>query len=173
MLVPKDGHLKGWKGCRSTIEIAEQEALNCMSNGCDGGSSDDVMQWIYAAGGIASEAQFPYKSDKATCDTPLTKTVQLTSFGFYRSGLPKADLEAFVRVTPVIVYLGVGWSGFYLYQGGILECDPSFSGIDHAAVLLGYNYTSNPPYYVIKNSWGTSWGEDGYIKIRIENSKSG
>ena len=70
------------------------------------------------------------------------------------------------------VAVAVDATTWQLYTGGVFA-NCTYSQLDHTAVAVGYDDTHNPPYWLIKNSWGTSWGENGYIRIAKGSNQCG
>ncbi|KAF4746510.1 hypothetical protein FOZ63_015701 [Perkinsus olseni] len=81
-------------------------------------------------------------------------------------------LAAVARIGPVSVALNGGSQAFQHYGKGVLDsgCPPT---INHGVLAVGYEMDADKPYYLVKNSWGTGWGEEGYIKIAIDDSADG
>ena len=79
-------------------------------------------------------------------------------------------LKEAVSIGPVSVAIEADTRTFQLYSGGVLTSDDCGTNLDHGVLIVGYGTESNTEYWLVKNSWGTSWGEDGYIKIERSDS---
>lgn len=77
----------------------------------------------------------------------------------------RSAIQAALTVGPANVAVAAGNMYFQSYSGGILSSTDCPTVIDHAILAVGYGKEGDDWYYIVKNSWGTSWGEDGYIKI--------
>jgi len=159
------------------VSLSEQQLIDCSTaqgnQGCNGGLMDQAFQYVIANKGICSEASYPYTtSGPNTCQT-CTPVATISS---YTDVTPSSEdaLKAAVSLGPVSVAIEADQECFQFYSGGVLS-DPSCgTQLDHGVLVVGYgtDATSNQPYWIIKNSWGASWGEAGYIRI-IRGSGSG
>ncbi|KAF7840802.1 cysteine proteinase RD21a-like [Senna tora] len=151
------------------ISLSEQELVDCdksFNQGCNGGLMDNAFEFIIQNGGIDTQADYPYHARDST----------LVSIDGYED-VPENDensLKKAVANQPVSVAIEAGGRAFQLYQSGV------FSGLcgtelDHGVVTVGYGTENGKDYWLVRNSWGPSWGEEGYIKLErnLENSKSG
>ncbi|KEG05488.1 cathepsin L-like protein [Trypanosoma grayi] len=140
--------------------------------GCNGGLMDDAFTWIIQDhnGTVDTEASYPYVSGAGY--SPKCRTAS-HEFGAAISGyndLPNDEdkMAAWLAVHGPIA-IAVDATSFQFYMGGVLTNCIS-EQLDHGVLLVGYDDSNSPPYWIIKNSWGTSWGEEGYI--RIEKGKN-
>ena len=74
-----------------------------------------------------------------------------------------------LTVFPVFICVSL----LQFYQGGIFDGDCDDDTIDHAVLVMGYNLNAIVPYFILKNSWGKSWGENGYMRITIRDNGKG
>ncbi|XP_027345345.1 senescence-specific cysteine protease SAG39-like [Abrus precatorius] len=152
------------------VSLSEQELVDCVegdSEGCNGGYMEDAFKLIKKKGGITSEDHYPYKGVNKTCKVKKGTHVvaEIKGYEKVRSNNEKALLKA-VANQPVSVYVEAGESAFQFYSSGIFtgKCgmDP-----DHAVTVVGYGKSSDgTKYWLVKNSWGTEWGEKGYIRMK-------
>jgi cathepsin L len=152
------------------VSLSEQQLVDCSAaqgnNGCNGGSMDGGFQYIISNKGITTEAAYPYTAADGTCNTNVTAAATLTSFKDVTSGSETA-LMAAVNIGPVSVAIEADQNCFQFYSGGVLS-DPSCGmNLDHGVLLVGYgtDATTNQDYWIVKNSWGATWGEQGYIRL--------
>ncbi|EPS57605.1 cysteine proteinase, partial [Genlisea aurea] len=158
------------------ISLSEQELVDCdtTDSGCSGGLMDNAFAFIIKNGGIDTESDYPYTAQDGTCNKVKLNTKVVTISG-YVDVTPNSEsaLQAAVANQPVSVAIDAGGLSFQLYTSGI------FNGIcatllDHGVVVVGYGTSSGQDYWIVRNSWGTSWGESGYIRMkRNVASKSG
>ncbi|CAD8074138.1 unnamed protein product [Paramecium sonneborni] len=158
------------------VELSEQELVDCAvldefeSEGCDGGEMYDGFAYA-SKYGIAIRSEYPYAAVDQQCQAKKTKTrYQFSGFVDVESLNPNAYVEAAAEHA---LSVGINASGinFQLYRKGIYnaKCDSRKEAINHGVTNVGYA----PEYYLIKNSWGISWGEQGYIRFARINDKEG
>jgi len=167
----KYGVLKGF---------SEQQLVDCdnLKNGgrdhsCNGGLMDNAFNWISKNGGLCSEADYPYTSGTAksagTCQTTcvVDKKSAVASFVDVEAKDDVAMMTA-VNQQPVSIAIEADQREFQLYKSGVFtgECG---ADLDHGVLLVGYGTETMKKtpfdYYLVKNSWGETWGDGGYIKL--------
>lgn len=144
-----------------------------IDQGCNGGLMDQAMSTVVAAGGLLSEADYPYRGVGGTCQFSKDKVAGSISSW---ECLPQSDeknMAAYVSTHgPLSIAINAGPMQFYL--GGVanpLFCSPS--GLDHGVAIVGYGTEGSKDYWIIKNSWGTGWDEKGYYRIVRGHGKCG
>ena len=160
------------------ISLSEQELVDCdtTSSGCNGGYMDYAFQWVIQNGGITTETDYGYTSGTTgtagTCNTAKTgdKAVTITSYQDVTT-YSETALTSAASIQPVSVAIDASGSAFQLYSGGIFT-GPCGTSLDHGVTVVGYNNSGSTHYWIVKNSWGTSWGESGYIRIKKDISKT-
>jgi len=151
------------------ISLSEENLVACVPNqGCSGGSMDTAWQWLLSSqsGGITGEANFPYVSGAGYipgCPAGQYPNVAaITSYGNLAQYDEPAMASYVYSRSPISV--GVDADSFQTYNGGVLtSCEAE--QMNHAVLVVGFDTGFNPPYWTIKNSWGPTWGESGYIRI--------
>ncbi|KAG4204435.1 hypothetical protein ERO13_A04G044100v2 [Gossypium hirsutum] len=151
------------------ISLSEQQLLDCSRNGgnqgCNGGWMMNAFDYISQNQGIASEESYPYKQIQETCDTQINEVATISGYQM----VPKNDEEALLKAVtnqPVSVALEGHGRDFQFYNGGVFTGDCGNS-LTHAVTIVGYGTSEEGlNYWLIKNSWGQSWGENGYMKIQ-------
>ncbi len=156
--------------------FSEQQLVDCdtlrnggRDHGCNGGLMDNAFNWIDKNGGLCTEADYPYVSGTTksggTCqDTcSLVKDSQVLS---YYDVEPSSDDEMMKALTqqPVSVAIQADQLDFQLYSGGVFTGSCG-TDLDHGVLAVGYGSEQSTDYYLVKNSWSSSWGEGGYIKF--------
>lgn len=151
------------------LSLSEQQLVSCDHDGdqgCKGGSMDTAFGWIKEHG-ICSETDYPYTSGMGitgSCKAACKPEVTLTGF----TDIPKGDessLLAAVGKGPVSIAIEADKNAFQLYKSGVLDSDSCGKALDHGVLIVGYGSDSGKDYWKIKNSWGPTWGEDGYIRM--------
>ncbi|KAJ4700532.1 Senescence-specific cysteine protease [Melia azedarach] len=153
------------------VSLSEQQLVDCATNGnnqgCKGGMMDDAFKYIIENQGIASEKTYPYEGMDGTCDKEKAeeRAAQITKYEDVASNDEGALLNA-VANQPVSVAIDA--SNLQLYDGGIFdgECGTS---LNHGVTVVGYGKSEEGrKYWLIKNSWGSDWGEGGYFMLQRE-----
>jgi C1A family cysteine protease len=151
------------------VSLSEQELVSCdtTDDGCNGGLMDNAWAWLVSKehGNIATEASYPYVSGGGNVPKcALPKTTGATISG--HEDLPQnEDQMATWMSTNGPISIGVDATSWQTYTSGIMTNCIS-SQVDHGVLAVGFDNTNNPPYWIIKNSWAASWGEDGYIRVK-------
>jgi C1A family cysteine protease len=151
------------------VSLSPQQITSCdkVDGGCNGGNTETAYQYVVKAGGIETSASYPYTSGGG--NTGICKfnqqqvAVKITGYKSVAKG--ETNLKAALNNGPVSVCLAA--DAFQSYRSGILKSCPG--QVDHCVQAVGYDDSNSPPYWIIRNSWATSWGEQGYI--RVESGK--
>jgi C1A family cysteine protease len=151
--------------------LSEQQLVDCAGSsgnqGCNGGLMDDAFNWIVSHQGLGSESSYPYTARDGTCrDVPSVSSIK----GF--KDLPQGDEDALMtalQTQPVSIAIEADQSGFQMYKSGVFK-GPCGANLDHGVLLVGAGSDNGVDYWRVKNSWGTVWGDAGYIRmVRGEN----
>jgi len=159
-----------WKAAGNSLtSLSEQELVDCVTAdyGCNGGLPSDGIEWA-TKHGLASESSYPYKARDGTCKQRTHSAVaQFTGLTNIMQG-SEADLKnAAGTVGPVAVGIDASHFSFQLYHGGVYhESRCSSVQLDHGVTVVGYGNEDGKDYWLVKNSWGATWGEKGYIKMQ-------
>ncbi|KAJ3704634.1 hypothetical protein LUZ61_008339 [Rhynchospora tenuis] len=155
------------------ISLSEQELVDCdnLCSGCNGGYMDYAFQWVIDNGGITTESDYPYTSGSTgkagSCNYPKTYDYGCSICG-YQDITPYCEscLKNAVAIQPVVAAIEASGSAFQFYKTGIFT-GPCGTNLDHGVLIVGYGPCSTgTSYWIIKNSWGTSWGESGYMRMQ-------
>ena len=153
------------------MSLSEQELVDCdtkgHNKGCNGGHMEDAFKYIVKNGGITSEAKYPYKEIDGTCNSEkeASAVVQIKGYEMVPANSEAALLKA-VANQPVSVAIDGGGSDFQFYSSGV------FTGhcrtrLNHAVAAIGYGTNKDgTKYWLLKNSWSTTWGDKGYMKMK-------
>ena len=151
--------------------LSEQQLVDCsvaqgaLHKGCDGGLMDYAFQYVIANKGITSESAYPYTATGPnTCRASGKPVVAMvTGYKDVPSGSELALMTALTE-QPVSVAVEADQSVFQFYSGGVLTASCG-SNLDHGVLAVGYGTQGGQDFYKVKNSWGSSWGEKGYILL--------
>ncbi|KAG6722750.1 hypothetical protein I3842_03G175900 [Carya illinoinensis] len=149
------------------ISLSEQELVDCdfQCQGCNGGYMDKAFEYIKETGGLTTEEEYPYRASSGTCDKAKEKDHVVTISGY--ESVPannEKSLQSAVANQPVSVAIDASGYEFQLYSQGIFT-DRCGKLLNHGVTAVGYGEKNGMKYWLVKNSWGTSWGESGYIRL--------
>ncbi|KAH6765292.1 senescence-associated gene 12 protein [Perilla frutescens var. frutescens] len=151
------------------ISLSEQELVDCDTSedqGCNGGLMDYAFQYIISNKGLTTESNYPYEGVDGTCNTKKASSdaAKITGYEDVPANSEFGLLKA-VANQPVSVAIDASGSDFQFYSSGVFtgQCGTE---LDHGVTAVGYGTASDgTKYWLVKNSWGTSWGENGYIRM--------
>lgn len=151
------------------VSLSEQNLVDCSGSygneGCNGGLMDNAFKYIKENGGIDTEESYPYegKDDKCRYD-PASKGATDKGFTDIPSGNEAKLTEAIATVGPISVAIDASHPSFQMYKKGVYDEEScSSESLDHGVLAVGYGTQDGKDYYLVKNSWGIRWGDNGYI----------
>ncbi|KAH1028829.1 hypothetical protein HUJ05_002157 [Dendroctonus ponderosae] len=147
------------------VSLSEQQLIDCTTNinaGCDGGYLEETFPYVQQTG-LVSESSYPYTERDGNCKFSVSDVVAKVSKYVLVSG--EADLlEAVGSVGPVSVAMDASY--IYSYASGVYETNLCAEySLNHGVLVVGYGTQDGKDYWLIKNSWGSTWGEQGYLKL--------
>jgi C1A family cysteine protease len=158
------------------VSFSEQQLVDCdkgltLNHGCNGGLMDSAFDWIGKNGGLCTETDYPYFSGTTLKEGTCQKSCQLVSGSAVSSHVDvKANSDtammSALALGPVSIAIEADQREFQLYKSGVFTGSCG-TNLDHGVLLVGYgsDSASKSDYYIMKNSWGTSWGESGYMRM--------
>lgn len=164
------------------VRLSQQQLIDCswqyQNNGCDGGEDFRAYAYIMAAGGLASEEDYgQYMGQDGIChDTQVPKTAKITGFVNVTSGDLDALKKAIAKKGPISVSIDASQKSFSFYSHGVYydpKCKSGENELDHSVLAVGYGTMNNEPYWIVKNSWSTYWGNDGYVLMSQKENNCG
>ncbi|XP_065848309.1 cysteine proteinase mucunain-like [Euphorbia lathyris] len=150
------------------ISLSEQELVDCdnsYNEGCNGGLMDYAFEFIINNGGIDSEEDYPYLARDGRCDT-FRKNARVVTIDEYEDVPVNSEsaLKKAVANQPIAVAIEAGGRDFQFYESGIFTGSCG-TALDHGVAAVGYGTENGKDYWLVRNSWGKSWGEGGYLKM--------
>lgn len=152
------------------ISLSAQQILSCdsASFGCGGGWTERAYQYVQSAGGVALEEDYPYTSYydmTGTCQED-PDAFYMTTDGYYTVGSEQAMIDYVKSTGPLSACVdATNWATYV--KGVVTVCGTE---VDHCVQIIGVNTISTEGYWMIRNSWGTEWGEGGYIRLSVGNN---
>lgn len=160
------------------ISLSEQQLVDCSkaehNNGCNGGLMDYGFEYIEHNHGITTEDDYPYKARDGTCNGGEAAHHVVTVTDYHDVSPNNADqMQQAVSQGPVSIAIEADKSVFQLYKEGVFKSESCGTQLDHGVLVVGYGTDSGDDYWNVKNSWGATWGEQGYIRLFKETSGAG
>lgn len=167
------------------VSLSEQQAVDCAwdtnNGGCDGGEQDSALFYFLkmsTAGGVMLEDDYPYVGQDAYCvERKTANNVRVKGYGYVRPWSVDALKSALYFKGPVTISIDANPVGLRFYSSGIYkskECGNTLEDLDHAVTAVGYGTTdAGETFWIVKNSWSTYFGADGYILISAEDNMCG
>lgn len=153
------------------ISLSEQELVDCDTSGedqgCEGGLMDNAFDFIQQNHGLSTETNYPYSGTDGTCNAKKEANHAATITG--HEDVPANSESALLKAVanqPISVAIDASGSDFQFYSSGVFtgQCG---TDLDHGVTAVGYGTAADgTKYWLVKNSWGTSWGEEGYIRMQ-------
>jgi len=158
------GGMEGaWQiGSGSLKSLSEQQLVDCSTAnaGCNGGSMESAFSYAHGVN-VATESSYPYTARDGSCKSSYTTAIPAGGItGYKRVSQSTSALMSALNQGPVSVAIEADQMSFQMYSGGVLSSGCG-TNLDHGVLAVGYDSTS----FKVKNSWGASWGANGYIQI--------
>jgi C1A family cysteine protease len=156
------------------VSLSEQQLIDCSkkydNKGCHGGLMDNAFLFTID-NAICSEEEYPYTASSSVA--PSCKKCSPISFFtncYDVEANNQIQLQYAVSMTPVSIAIEADTTLFQSYSSGVITDETCGTNLDHGVLIVGYGIESNIPYWLVKNSWGTEWGDEGYVKIKRSSS---
>eukprot|EP01101_Sappina_pedata_P012361 TRINITY_DN8472_c0_g1_i1.p1 TRINITY_DN8472_c0_g1~~TRINITY_DN8472_c0_g1_i1.p1 ORF type:complete len:541 (+),score=133.61 TRINITY_DN8472_c0_g1_i1:3-1625(+) len=167
------------------VSLSEQQLVDCVwtwfggeaVSGCNGGDAPPAFQWIINNGGIATESHYPYLAQDGYC-RPTDRSSGVEIRGYVNVTMFSEDaLQSAVALGPVAIGIDAAEDTFRFYSSGVYyepKCRSGLRFLDHEVLAVGYGTLNDQDYWIVKNSWSTHWGNEGYILMaRNRNNNCG
>jgi len=165
------------KGTNQTINLSPQQIVDCdtTDQGCNGGNTNSAFDYVISAGGLEDIQHYPYKGQDGTCHFQA-QYVEAKISG-WKAATKFADenlmQQNLVSWSPLSVCVDA--SKWQDYSSGVLSREQCglVNVLDHCVQLIGYETQAPTPYYIVRNSWNTDWGIEGYIWLGMKDNVCG
>ncbi|KAG6931529.1 cathepsin O [Chelydra serpentina] len=158
-------------------ELSVQQVIDCSYNnyGCHGGSTVSALSWLNQTQvKLVKDSEYTFKAQTGLCHyfQPSDVGVSIMGYAAYDfSGQEDEMMKKLVNCGPLAVTVdAVSWQD---YLGGIIQYHCSSGKANHAVLITGFDRTGSIPYWIVRNSWGHTWGIDGYVHIKIGSNVCG
>ncbi|XP_023327352.1 digestive cysteine proteinase 1 [Eurytemora carolleeae] len=164
------------------VRLSQQALVDCSwgfgNNGCDGGEDFRAYQWMLKHGGIPTEDSYgPYLGQDGYCNLNQSSVgLKIKGFVNVTSGDVDALKVAIASKGPISVAIDASHKSLSFYSSGVYfekDCRSDMEGLDHAVLAVGYGTIAGQDYWLIKNSWSTYWGNDGYVLMARRGNNCG
>jgi C1A family cysteine protease len=160
----------------SLVSLSEQELVDCAglkygSMGCNGGQMDGAFKYAID-NGMCTESSYPYTSGVTKTAGTCHSCSAVDHFSSCSDVKPndQISLKAAVAQQPVSIAIEADTKYFQSYSSGVLTSSSCGQNLDHGVLIVGYGVENGIKYWLVKNSWSTSWGDQGYVKIARSDS---
>ena len=159
------------------VDLSEQELVDCAtgisygSHGCNGGQMEGAFKFVIENGQCSLSA-YPYTSGVTKTGGSCQKCSSVVHISSCSDVKPndQISLKAAVAQQPVAIAISADTKLFQSYSSGVITSPSCYTSLDHGVLIVGYGTENGQDYWLVKNSWGTSWGDHGYVKIAKSSS---
>jgi len=152
------------------INLSEQQLVDCAegrdygSHGCSGGTMDGAFKYVKEFG-QCTDTDYPYTALDGSCKNSKCNPVAHVFGCADVAPNNQLSLKAAVAQQPVSIAIEADTIYFQSYKSGVLDSVKCGTNLDHGVLIVGYGSENGLKYWTVKNSWSTSWGDNGYVKI--------
>ncbi|XP_071770811.2 cathepsin S-like isoform X2 [Centroberyx gerrardi] len=163
-----EGQLKKTTG--TLTSLSPQNLVDCSTkygnHGCNGGFMSNAFQYVIKNQGIESDAAYPYMARPGQCRyNPNYRAANCSAYAFLPEGDEAALKVGLAVIGPISVAIDASRPKFVFYRHGVYRDHTCTHNINHGVLAVGYGTENGRDYWLIKNSWGTNYGDGGYIKM--------
>jgi len=162
-------------GGDSMDALSVQEIVDCdtQDKGCNGGDPPSAFAYVMSAGGLETESDYPYTATTGSCNFDQSRVkVSINNWKYATQSSDESEMvNALVNWGPLSICVDAEpWQD---YSGGIMSASDCDTSLDHCVQAVGYDTSSSTPYWSVRNSWGSDWGENGYIRLQYGQDTCG
>jgi len=159
----------------SMSPLSPQEIVDCdtSDSGCNGGDPPTAYQYIQSAGGLETDSDYPYTAADGNCNFDSSKVyATISGWGYATQNQDETEMQSQLASNgPLSICVDAeSWND---YSGGVMMASDCGTSLDHCVLAVGYDTSSDSPYWLVRNSWGGSWGESGYIRLQFGQDTCG
>jgi len=159
----------------SMQNLAPQQIVDCdkRDGGCNGGDTPSAYDYVISAGGMDTEASYPYKAVNQQCHFNKADVFStISSFKYATRTKNEEEMkEATATVAPLSICVDA--QPWQFYSGGVMTRTQCGTSLDHCVQIEGYDTSAAQPYWNVRNSWGPRWGEKGFIRLQYGQNTCG
>jgi len=155
------------------LSLSEQQIVDCdtsTNQGCNGGWPYLAVQYA-AQNGLELESDYPYTAVDGTCNYNQGKAQKVNNGYAFVTAKSTDQLKSALVNSPVSVLIEADQQVFQFYSSGVIKAGCG-ANLDHAVLAVGYQKVGVIEAFIVKNSWGTSWGDDGYVYIWSDQAEN-
>ena len=156
------------------VSLSEQQLVDCSKKygnlGCKGGFMDNAFSYAIDYG-MCTETEYPYTASGGTCSTGCKPAVDINACMDVPANNQVALKEA-VAKGPVSIAIEADTKSFQMYSKGVITGTSCGTNLDHGVLIVGYGEENGIKYWLVKNSWSNTWGDQGYVKIERSDSEN-
>lgn len=164
-----------FKQTNKLVPLSEQQIVDCSVStgnyGCGGGSLRNTLKYLDKCGGLMAYQDYPYLAKQKKCEFDNSRAmVNVSSWAILPARDERALEIALARIGPIAASINASPRTFQLYHKGIYDDEACSSNtVNHAMLLVGYTKDA----WILKNWWGSHWGENGYMRLRKNKNRCG
>ncbi|NXI43264.1 CATS protein, partial [Galbula dea] len=152
------------------VSLSAQNLVDCSmmygNKGCSGGFMTSAFQYIIDNEGIDSDESYPYTAQNGTCQyNASTRAATCSRYVELPYGDEAALKDAVATIGPVSVAIDATQPTFFLYRSGVYDDPRCTQEVNHGVVAIGYGTLGDKDYWLVKNSWGVTFGDQGYVRM--------
>ncbi|XP_075937312.1 cathepsin S, ortholog2, tandem duplicate 1 [Anarhichas minor] len=153
------------------VDLSPQNLVDCSSkygnHGCNGGLMHHAFQYVIDNQGIDSDASYPYrgKQSQQCLYKAAYRAANCSSYSFLPQGDEGALKEAIATIGPISVGIDATRPTFVFYRSGVYDDASCSQTVNHGVLVVGYGTLKEGDYWLVKNSWNTTFGDQGYIRM--------
>lgn len=164
-------------GSNTSVDLSPQQVVDCDQTdlGCNGGDPPTAYEYVISAGGLESESEYPYVAQDQNCRFQKSEVVaKISNWKYATQSNDENEIQQnLVSWAPLSICVdAANWQDYSSGVMGPWEC-AWIVQLDHCVQLIGYNQEASTPYWIVRNSWGTDWGINGYIYLEMFHNTCG